>query len=331
VHRPRWYAALAACVLGGLLLPALPAPSAADPPLSITWTSLAPALVKRSEAGAAVVNGVAYLFGGYITGFVPTPRVDAYDLGTNTWTRLPDMPDGLTHIGVATDGTYVYLAGGYLPKVPSGQIFASNHVWRFDPVADTWTAMPPLPSARGAGALVLLGRTLHYFGGSTLGRKDSGSHWTFNLDTDTKWHSAAALPNPRNHIGGAQLDGLVYAVGGQHGQDAAAVAQGEVDAWNPATKAWTVEAPLPTARAHVNASTLTFQGELIVAGGDPTPNAPTNEVDAYVPADNTWSVLAHLPQRNYAGVVVDLGPVMMATCGATPRKTNVSFEATPSA
>jgi N-acetylneuraminic acid mutarotase len=329
VIRPRWGAALAACVVGGLLLPAFPAPTAADSTLSITWSPLAAALVRRTEAGGAVVNGTMYLFGGYISGFVPQPRVDAYDIATNTWRRLADMPDGLTHMGVATDGVYVYIAGGYLPKTPSGQIFASDHVWRFDPAAGSWTAMPPLPSPRGAGALVLVGRTLHYFGGSTIHRKDSATHWTFELDTDTAWQKAAALPNARNHIGGAQLDGLVYAVGGQHGQDAAAVAQSEVDAFDPATGKWTVVAPLPTARSHINASTLTFQGLLIVAGGDPTPNEPTNEVDAFDPGSGTWSTLTPLPQNNYAGVVVDLGPAMMSTTGGTPKKTTLSYEATP--
>ena len=326
--RPRWWVPAAVCAVAASLLPAVPAPASATTGLNLTWSPLASALVKRTEAGSAVVNGVVYLFGGYIKGFVPSTRVDAYDVHANTWQRLPDMPDGLTHMGVATDGTYVYVAGGYLPKLPKGQIFATNHVWRFDPAAGTWTAMPPLPSPRGGGALVLLGRTLHYFGGSTIRRADSAGHWTFELDTDTAWHKAAPLPNPRNHIGGAQLGGLVYAVGGQHGQDAVAVAQNEVDVWSPVTKAWTTVAPLPVGRSHINASTLTFQGFLVVAGGDPTPNVPTKEVDAYDPASNTWTALTPLPQPVYAGVVDDLGPAMMSTTGGTPGKSNLSYEAT---
>ena len=67
-----------------------------------------------------------------------------------------------------------------------------------------------------------------------------------------------------------------------------------------------------------------------MAGGDPTPNVPTDEVDAYDPGAGTWTTLAGLPQKNYAGVVVDLGPVIMSTTGATPKKTALSYEAIPS-
>lgn len=320
-------AAVGLCV--ALVMPLAPAAAGGDS-LTITWAQGVSAPVRRSEAGSTVLGGRLYLFGGYFKGFVPGARVDRYDPIKRKWKRLPDLPEGLTHMGVATDGTYAYIAGGYLPKPGGGQIFATDHVWRFDPVALTFTAMPPLPSARGGGALVLLGRTLHYFGGSTIRRKDAGDHWTFDLDTDTAWQNAAPLPNPRNHIGGAQLGGLVYAVGGQHLQDTNAVPQDEVDAWDPATGQWTQVASLPTARSHVNGSTTPFAGRIVVVGGDPVPNQPTDEVDAYDPATNSWSVLAPLPVTVYASDADDVGGTLFSTAGAIPTKTALTYEATVS-
>jgi N-acetylneuraminic acid mutarotase len=306
------------------------APAAAGGSLSITWSQGVSTAMRRSEAGAAFVDGKLFLFGGYFKGFVPMPRVDAYDPTTRTWHRQPDMPEGITHMGVATDGTYVYIAGGYLPKSPKGQIWASNHVWRFDPVAGTFTAMPALPSPRGGGALVLLGRTLHYFGGSDIRRHDMTTHWTFELDTDTVWHKAAPLPTARNHLAGVALGGLVYALGGQQLQDTSAVPKDEVDSWDPATNTWTVEAPIPTPRSHVSAATTIFQGMIVIVGGDVTPNAPTNEVDAYDATTNSWSTLSPLPITVYAGVAADVNGVLMETTGATPSKTALTYQAVAS-
>ena len=39
------------------------------------------------------------------------------------------------------------------------------HVWRYDTVKDIWTSMLQLPVNRSAGALVRVGRKLHFFGG----------------------------------------------------------------------------------------------------------------------------------------------------------------------
>ena len=201
-------------------------------------------------------------------------------------------------------------------------------LWRFDPAAKTWTVLAPLPAPRGVGALVLDGRTLHFFGGADINRKDSASHWTLDLDRDTAWQTAAPLPNARSHLGAVEVDGLVYAVGGQHHQNKHAIAQGEVDAWDPATGRWTLVAPLPTARSHVNASTAVFQGRIVVAGGDPTPNLPTDAVDAYDPMSGAWSTLAPLPQPDYAGIAVSMGSMMVSTTGATPVKSILSYRGT---
>jgi choline dehydrogenase-like flavoprotein len=40
-------------------------------------------------------------------------------------------------------------------------------VLRYDTATDSWSSLVSLPQARGAGGLVLLGRVLHFFGGTT--------------------------------------------------------------------------------------------------------------------------------------------------------------------
>ena len=79
-----------------------------------------------SEAQGEVVGGVLYQFGGFDSlksCCTPTERSYAYDPGANTWTAIADLPflagnggpgTGVTHAGATTDGTDVYLAGGYI-------------------------------------------------------------------------------------------------------------------------------------------------------------------------------------------------------------------------
>lgn len=285
----------------------------------ITWTTAAPASLKRFEAFGAVVNGKLYLFGGYYgdPNYTPTQRADVYDPVANTWSRIANLPIGLTHVGVAVDGDNIYLAGGY-PTQPSGvgQNFSTTAVWKYSTAANTYTSMPALPAARGGGALVLIDRTLHYFGGSNASRKDAGTHWTLNIDTGTAWTTRAALPTPRNHLGAAVLNGKIYAIGGQSGQDAAAIYRSNVDAYDPVTNTWMAVASLPQVRSHHNASTFVMGGRIIVVGGESAySNAKLANVTAYNPALNAWMELTPLPARRTAAVAAQINGIIYETTG----------------
>jgi N-acetylneuraminic acid mutarotase len=276
---------------------------------SVTWRTIAAAPLGLSEAGGATVNGKLYVIGGYYNStYTPTNKVFAYTAASNTWQALAPVPQAVTHMGVATDDQYIYVAGGYPPGATgSGQIFATAAVWRYDTAANTWSAMPTLPQARGGGSLVLLGRTLHYFGGSDLSRADRAEHWTLSLDGGTAWGTAAAMPVARNHLGGVALDGKIYAVGGQQGQDAAAVYSGRLDVWSPTTNAWTSGASLPSPRSHIAAATFVLGGRIIALGGETSYNVSTSQAIAYNPSTNGWSQLSPLPVSRNSGVGGALG------------------------
>jgi N-acetylneuraminic acid mutarotase len=252
----------------------------------------------------AVVNGKLYVFGGYVdTTFKPTRRSDAYDPATNTWTRVADLPVGSTHAGTVVDGNSVYFAGGY-PETATFQTYATTAVWRYDAVADAFTAMPALPAGRGGGALALLGRELHYFGGSDAARADAASHWSLNLDDlPAGWVSKAPLPLARNHVGGVALGGKIYAVGGQQGQNDASVFRDEVDVYDPAADAWTPAAPLPAPpRSHITNSTIVWGGQILTFGGEKAGHQVLTDVSCYAPAQNLWATPFRLPAGRLSGV-----------------------------
>src|SRR5262249_41900049 len=196
------------------------------------WGTVAPLPVPRFEANNAAVNDQLYVLGGFYNSDIQaTTEVDRYDPGTNTWTIRSDMPQPITHAGTAVDGQTIYLAGGF---VGDGLSQVTNRVLRYHAATDSWSDAPPLPEARGAGALVRLGRQLHFFGGLDPTLHDRSEHWVLDLDGGTNWTSAAPLPNPRNHLGYTDLNGKAYAIGGQHLLDEGSGNQTEVDAYEPA-------------------------------------------------------------------------------------------------
>jgi N-acetylneuraminic acid mutarotase len=289
---------------------------------TINWSTAAPALLPRAEAEGAVVNGKLYVFGGYLDGsFTPTNRMDVYDPATNTWRQLASLPLALSHIGVAADAHNIYIAGGY-PPGPTGtyQTFATTSVSRYDVDTNTWSAMPSLPAARGGGALALANGILHFFGGSDINRSDATTHWTLPL-TGTAWQTSTALPAPRNHLGGVTLNGTIYAVGGQQGQDAAAVYRADVDRWDAATASWKSAAPLPSARSHISGATFAMNGRIIVLGGETSYQFSTSQALAYDPVADSWTQLTPLPVAIHSGVAGDLSGTLYYTTGAFQQNT----------
>jgi len=287
---------------------------------NIDWTTVAPLPVARSEAAGAVVDRNLYVFGGYIKSTVkpfarPISRSDVYNPANNTWTRIADLPNPLTHTGTAVDGRNIYLAGGYPGTQNGGQRFATTAVWRYNVDTKDWLAMPSLPEARGGGALTRLDRELHFFGGSDINRASKGTHWVLSLDNSTGWRSAAPLPNPRNHLADAQLGGKLYAIGGQRGQDRELVTQTSVHRWDPATNTWTAVASLPRGRSHISAATFVMDNRIIVVGGEISHTNSVSDVTAYNPLSNTWIALPPLLEPRHSGIASRIGNQIFYTTG----------------
>ncbi|MGI8607340.1 MAG: kelch repeat-containing protein [Gaiellaceae bacterium] len=308
----------------------------------IAWQNFATSPVTRHEAAGIAVNGKLYAFGGFSAGNTPcegltgsciTKVAHVYNPATNTWSRLANMPEGVTHAGIASDGTAIYVAGGYLGTRPDGtQTFGTNHVWRYNIAANTWSSMPALPEARGSGNLAIIGRNLHFFGGANLSRADRKEHWILNLDGGTSWVAAALMADAATHRGSAVIGGKIYAVGGQKGIDANAVTQRTLQVWDPASPgAWTVLAPLPaltggTGRSHIAASTFEMNGRLMVVGGDRAYFTPIANVTSYNPATNTWKEHTQLPLKRDSAIAAVINGTLFVTTGAS---SNTSYKGIP--
>src|SRR5262245_28170909 len=83
------------------------------------------------------------------------------------WVNVAPLPQSLFGGAATTDGTYVYVFGGY--HFPEGPGSTLDTVYRYNIQADTWTTRAPMPQkALGASAVyVPWVNRIYVFGGST--------------------------------------------------------------------------------------------------------------------------------------------------------------------
>lgn len=295
----------------------------AGPKLTLVWQDPGPdETTPRYEAQGIAVGRRLYVFGGFVngTGWPVTTDGEYFDLDTRTWTKLSPAPDKLTHAGRATDGQYIYFAGGFVDDGPGGSI---DRTYKYDPATDTWQAMALLPAPRGAGGLVLLGTTLHYFGGAVrpsdenVISSDHGEHWVLDsVDPESRWTEVAAMPNPRNHLGGCAVNGRIYAIGGQNLADEKAGNLALVDVYDPMTDSWTNVASLPLPIGHLTSNALEYQGRILIISGITQGSTKLNTVYAYDPELNTWSELTPLPEPRHSPVSGLIGNTLIVAGGS---------------
>ncbi len=285
-----------------------------------------------AEGQNVVLNGKMYVFGGFDSTFRccrPTDRTFVFDPVAATWQALAPLPPmngtgygGVTHAGFTTDGTDVYFAGGYTSNDShKGQIFGTREVWRYNVGSDSYTRLPDLPEARGAGQLEYYSGKLYYFGGSNGGRTaDVGTLFILDLAGDSKtWREGAPMPNPRNHLGTAVLDGKIYAIAGQHDHDGKLTTQNDVHVYDPKTDSWQQVAGLPLAVSHNSNSSFIMGGRIIVVGGEVDHLKGVSNVFAYDPKTNAWTSLTPLPIAMVDPVAENVDGRLVVAYGGRPK------------
>jgi hypothetical protein len=267
------------------------------PRTTLAWTNgSVQSPVARYEPISIQVGTKLYVMGGF-TGFDlgVTNQVDIYDLVNQTWSSGSPLPGAETHAAVASDGTYIYVAGGQLG---GGEASGSgtNAVWRYDIANDLWTPFTPLPDVRFGGTMKIIDGVLHYVGGDYADRFTiSTLHWAFDLNGGTQWTTLAPIPIGADHLASAVVNGIWYTIGGEHDHGTLYTQQNYVFAYDATTDTWTRKADIPIARSHIEGSTFVINGNIYVAGGQIANLGMTADVEEYDPINDVWWKLASLP------------------------------------
>ncbi|KAH8695310.1 hypothetical protein BGW36DRAFT_382470 [Talaromyces proteolyticus] len=299
------------------------------------WVELAPiARGPRQEHGVAFAGDDVYIIGG-------VPRVpanpttvpsldwaDAYSTKDDTWRVIAPIPTPMNHANAVGVNGKIYVLGGmtgdnYWKAIPD--------CYEYDPKADVWTTLPSMPAdqARGASALGVRGSNIYLGGGviltnlTTTFQISVATVTTYNIDIQ-KWDTLPDLPEARDHVGGAVIDGTFYVVGGRvNGNYNVRNTTFALDLDRPDSgeARWVEKAPMPTARgglatSYIDGVIYTFGGE---GNPDLIPNGVYNATEAYNVATDTWARLQSMSLPRHGTNAVAIG-----SCNYSPGGGNVA-------
>jgi N-acetylneuraminic acid mutarotase len=188
-----------------------------------------PAGTERAAGAIAARDGKIYVVGGTFCHegqngecFSDKSRnrmFTAYDTRTNTWQRLPDLPQPRDHMAGAFYGNQLFIFGGRYDTLDPA--FQHNNVFVFDLRTGRWSERSPMPTRRSETWLGVIRNKAHLMGGSgnpAAGADGTfGNHEVYNFDRD-RWAVLPPMPHPRHGPVTAVVGNTIFLPGGSTSQ-----------------------------------------------------------------------------------------------------------------
>ena len=302
------------------------------------WKKGAPFPEPDEELYGVDANGKLYVIGGWDDGKAGGVNYE-YDPATDKWTKKQPMPRPAHHAALAAANGKIYVMGGFVAPsetaLPLGAAWQPiDNAWQYDPAADTWKSLPPLPTKRGSAVAVEAGGKIYTIGGATTmeGRvlNDSNGRLFDSKDpfftafgpsrvlsvnevydpATNKWETRQPMSVPRNHAFSAAVNGKIYVIGGRTGHAFILTATNTdvVEEYDPVSDSWNApKERMPTARS--GGVSGTDGRRIYVAGGEVTTQelvGAFRAIEAYDPLTDSWSTLPSMPMPRHgaAGAVI---------------------------
>jgi N-acetylneuraminic acid mutarotase len=300
--------------------------SAVDPRADVvgvtnSWATRASLPSGRTGVVAAAVDGVIYAIGGK-SGGQSLAKVVAYYpgmAGFTEWRSKAPLPESAAHFnGAAVIDGKIYVTGGY--NLLSNEPYLRNWNLRYDPEANTWSSLAPLPQLAYGGVSAALNGKLYVYVVYGPDGNWQAALYRYDPATDT-WTERANPPAIQKGATSGVMNGKLYIAGGFSGP-AAPVAT--LTMYNPATDTWRTKAPMSTARG--GATGRAINGKLYVAGGNKALSLePLALTEVYDPATNSWSKRADMKTPRYAAGSAALNGNLYVLGGYGGTRTNEMY------
>ena len=189
-----------------------------------SWSTGPDMAAGRSDTCAAVVGSKIYVVAGYQS-IDPINVLDTVEVldtaaASPAWTSAPSLPAKRGDITCASSGGKVYAIGGYYDPTGTWKPTAFHDtMFEFTPGAAAWVEKAKMPSSRGDKAAVTMSDgSIIVVGGETHAREEQNQIAAHPVEQyypahDT-WVPKASIPTARFRFGAAQVDDIVYAMGG---------------------------------------------------------------------------------------------------------------------
>ena len=273
---------LAVCVI---LLLAFPAQAQPLEGPQASWIETDPLPTAVGFYGAAQCPGEPdeyYVLGGAVASSSPVNNFQHYDVASNNWTSLANLPTALLGSAAVCYGGHIYLAGGHNGTTRTRLFYI------YDIATNIWSSGADLPrnvfgTALGAwdGKLYLVGGTPNNYPWAPVNQVDR-----YDIASNT-WSTlpAALMPKASGFAGSVQTGRYLYVVGGWSGDFNANI--NVTLRLDMATETWE-QGPTFTSRRAALALPAT-QGHLYAVGGDANGLGDTNPTNLVETLDlSTW-------------------------------------------
>jgi hypothetical protein len=224
----------------------------------------------------------------------PTPAPSACPL--QPWTFAANYPlPVIEQNAMGTSGFFAYSAGGYTSPAET------NAFYRYDPAANSWTALPPLPVAlaRARGIYSPTTASFCVFGGlnqSTV----LDTTYIYNVSANT-WSTGAPMPAPRYLPNVAYYNGKIFVIGGHTGSSEAS----QTWEYDPTANTWnTARADIPVA---MGGSATGMVEHFIYLVSHLNGGAGSSLHYRYDITFNTWTLMPPAPATLYQPVGATIG------------------------
>src|SRR6266567_1100522 len=183
-----------------------------DPVLD-AWTTLTSMNTTRAGAAAAVIDDGIFVIGGRQSTGGPCSggpylnTVEKYDIDTDTWSAVAQLPSARSDLAAVAHGGKIFVFGG------CNDTGVTDEVDMYDPQTNTWTTgLAPMPTKRASLVAGHSGNQVYAIGG-TDGVSASNANEVYDIPSDT-WSANAPMTTRRQEAGVNSHGGRIYVVGG---------------------------------------------------------------------------------------------------------------------
>ena len=178
----------------------------------------------------------------------------------------------------------------------------------YSSITNTWKPVEPMNTRRGRLSITQVEDNIYAIGGSD-GRKELSSVETLDMKL-CKWRRVQArMPTPRSCLGSANLNGMVYAVGGEH----YSLPLRTTEAFDPTTGSWQTLSPMSTPRSGL--AVVACIGKVYAIGGKTQSLKCLASVECYDPERNVWSPVSSMRYARRNAAAVAIGDKVMVVGG----------------
>lgn len=271
---------------------------------TIVWKKLTSFPKTTSGAEPIVLNNKIYYAPSSYAPRSITSDFYYYDIPSDTWNKLANMPEAKGNLAVAEVSGEIYAIGGGFTKTN----------FKYSPEINLWKRMDTMPTARQHIDCGVVANKIYVIGGITSFKNITKKNEMYDPETNS-WSEKTPIPTLRNNPAIITIDSLIYVIGGAGSESSIWETIATVECYNTKTDEWTTKADMPIKLFKPGA--IVVEDKIVVLGGQDEKGKSLSSVLIYDIKSDTWERTTPLPQINCFAGYASVGNKIYVIGGTT--------------